>query len=466
MLLLANAPAQTLYGVSGHYLDHDSHLSVTLSQFGDEVYGHFMLSGVIAPFAGTVRTAGSEQLIEARAEDGQFEVSATISEGYMTLFITNNDVAEKRRLSRQTPMLSQVSNLPLQRLLQAIPDLALVRQPSSSLHFADEVSLRLAEDAPMMLSQQDFIDNQEAAQAWLQRGAWRNISGLGREAGLLAEGMAEATGYSFFSVASSLRLEPSPYHALVLEPLLTPDTEQMTQALQGRGYSRNDPAGSLGFYREADFSREAGDPFRNVTGSATLFITKDLMLSSPQEDLARMLLQAYRQDTPSLADAPDYKAVVEGIYATSADILQVSIFQPTQFWLSPSDPLAMLSGEWATPDAEARGLRPYTLVALTDAKQDNTSLAMLSLLYEDYVSAEADAAVLLEELPQHLAEPLKLMDATVSYDVFNARGEYYVLHIIMSYTKREDLRPGHGYQVLLEAIMRRELHQVLQLATH
>ncbi len=454
---------QTLYGVSGHYLDHDSHLTVTISQLGDEVYGHLALTGLIMPFAGTVRAEGSEQFIEARAEDGQFSLSATVTEDVMTLFITNDDMAEKRRLSRLTPMLSQVSNLPLQRLLQAVPDLSLLRQSHSSIHFADEVLLRLVENAPMMFAQQDFLDNQEAALDWLQAGARRNISGLGAEAGFLAEGMSETTGYSFFSLASSLRLEPPPFEALLLEPLLIPDTEQMTEALLERGYTRNDPAGSLGFYREADFSREAGDPFRGVNGSATLIITQDLMLSSSEEAFARMLLQAYRQDVPSLADAPDYKALVDGIYALTADILQVSIYQPSFFWSDFVEPLAMLTDQAREKHLETQHLHPYALVALTDAERDGASLAILSLLYEDYAAAEADAPLILERIDRHFTEHFSQSGATLAYDIYNARRELYVLHVVISYAKHEGVRPGYAYHALLDAIVRRDFHKVLRL---
>lgn len=383
------------------------------------------------------------------------------------------------------PGAAQDDEHPLLQMLALVPDTPGVRETLVS--YADYRAMEAVRgiDTPTAA---DFEDRSDLSGLWI-------ASSMGLSSGLplhnlmlMLEGLEEATGFGFFDIDRSLTFGTPPGMGLVLGGNF--DHESINAAFAARDFeatTQNDVTvlcGPNGCDSGTEMNlqdRNPANPFGGDFGRAEplALLPGGLLANSANDDVLESMLAVREDEADSLADAEDYRAIVEAA-ADMGTVIQANFVSPMLLML---DPVSIL-GPRATAENIAaleeqlqayNPLPPYTVAGLVDVGAGEDQIALVALAYADAEIAQAAA----EEVVQRLQTGTSFVTNTPFTEVLQERemtiDEPYVYEsadtglaiamIPLRYpvpgNEPQDGSPtfspsGLGYRFLINALMRRD----------
>lgn len=329
---------------------------------------------------------------------------------------------------------------------------------------------------------------------------WRNQqSALTARYMMTSEATPSLVGFDYFQIEQEMTYGTPPAQTLQLAGHFNLDMVRAAFSL--RGYTRQDKDG-VEMWCPADgcesgsklnmADRNPANPFGGELGRSQPLIIKDgTLISSPNEMVMQNHIDLAAGSEGSLADLPQYRAVVDAITADG------SLMQ-AYFWdgeliaqMSVLSPASVLLGEKATPElvkkyfqdmlTDYKPIPAYQLLAFADVASDREQIGEVALVYD----TEADAKSAAEALPGRIndyvsiaiKQPLTKMlkDRRVDepkIDIVSSNGKYVV--VIKLATRKatsEEIQqfnvtnsntpdvtaPGLIYRLLVNAALQRDL---------
>ncbi|MBA3874575.1 MAG: hypothetical protein H0X30_36060, partial [Anaerolineae bacterium] len=396
----------------------------------------------------------------------------------------------------------KLDDQPLLQMLANVPDNASSR---TEINFNDRKAVELAyPNAKMPANWAEFqsfnadkgkSDSFKPINLWWK--VWKNqqSSLMGRYMGLSDE-MPNVVGFDFFNVEQELNYGMPPQQTLQLKGQF--DLAKVRLALTSQGFTKQDqsgvevwcgPDGCDSGTKQNLKDRNPANPFGGDLGRKwPMILQENDLIGTPDLTIMQNHVAVKAGNTPSLADAPEYRAAVEAL-------TQNGVLMQANFWdgeilasMSNLDPIIM------TAPAEQRKailsdilkdyetLPVYKLLAFGDIANDTKAAGEVALVY----NAEEDAKKAAEIIPKRIAtfkslvsqRPLTqiLEDRGVTapdVQVVESKGQYVVLvsltstktsdEDILAYTTAEEggsvtiNPPGLVYRYLVSSALQRDL---------
>jgi hypothetical protein len=281
------------------------------------------------------------------------------------------------------------------------------------LYYAD---LRAAEQARAGAAQPESWAELEALEEAddLSRALWLAgvMMGLNSSSSLHAlfqggDSLPDIMGFDFFDVDRALEYGELFQTGVVLQGDF--DTDAIEAALTSRGFVREEPLAGFPLWcsdagceggAEVDLpARQPADPFGGDLGRRQPVLNPPgFLLSSPQYSLVEAHAEVISGERSTLADLPDYQALVE---ATTREgiFIHAWIINPLLIG-SVSDTITALVGPSAQEallaemEAAYIPIQSYSLLMIADTATETEQIAYVALVYDDQVAAQEAAFVI------------------------------------------------------------------------
>jgi hypothetical protein len=221
------------------------------------------------------------------------------------------------------------------------------------------------------------------------------------------DSLPDIMGFDFFDVDRALEYGDPPYHGLILQGDF--DTDAINTALTSRGFVREEPLAGFPLWcseagceagAEVDLpGRQPADPFGGRYGQRQPILNSENYLSgSPHYSLVEAHAEVISGERSTLADLPDYQAVVE---ATTREGIFIQAWIVDPLMIAPvSDPAILLAPPAEVEDLLAEmeaayiPIQPYSLLMIADTATETEQIAYVALVYNDQAAAEEAASVI------------------------------------------------------------------------
>ena len=288
--------------------------------------------------------------------------------------------------------------------------------------------------------------------------------------------MLEAVGFTVFDIDRALMFGQPPGNGIVLagEPDRLTDMDTLNRKFMERELKAREVDGGFTLWQHPDRdglaidleNRNPAYPFGGHLGRAEpVAMRPGYLLNSAAIDTVQAMIAADTAQTASLADVPEFVALV-GAITQDGPLIQAHFFSPADVGFIPGDPMAVIMGQDAPNVLADYGPLPvYSMSALGDTQDsDGNSVLLAALVYAD---AE-DAASAADELAQRIATlrlpvtneetVLEIFDATVSVDVYESADGLAVALARISYPPPGDTSviPGQMYSRWIRGVWTRE----------
>lgn len=394
---------------------------------------------------------------------------------------------------------------PLLKMLANIPNSS---QSRTEIYFNDRKAVEAA--YPPAKAPNDWAEFKAASDAkgestdllpiemWWR--VWRNQqSALTARYMMNSETTPSIVGFDYFQIEQEMTYGTPPAQTLQLAGRFNLDMVRAAFSL--RGYTRQDKEG-VEMWCPADgcdvgskmniANRDPANPFGGELGRSQALIIKDgTLISSPNETVMGNHVDLMAGTEGSLADLPQYRAVVDAMTADGS-LLQA------YFWdgeliaqMSLLSPASILLGERATPELVKKYFQDmlktykpipaYQLLAFADVVSDSEQIGEVALVYNTEADAQTAAAALPARMNEYVSVVVKqpftkmLEDRMIDepqIDIVSSNGKYVV--VIKLATRKatteeiqqfnisnpnppEVTAPGLVYRMLVSAAMQRDL---------
>lgn len=212
-------------------------------------------------------------------------------------------------------------------------------------------------------------------------------------------------------------------------------------------------------------NRNMANPFGGHLGRAEpVAMRPGYLINSAGIELVQMMIAADTGQATSLADVPEFVALVEAI-TQDGPLIQAHFLSPADVGIIPGDP-TMLFTEQDAPNvlADYGPLPVYNMSVLADTQDDDGTIHIAALVYAD----AADAAIAADEIAQRLSTlrlpldadetVLEMFGATVESAVYESADGLAVAVARVRYdppANRLDT-PGLMYSRLIRSLWMRE----------
>lgn len=215
------------------------------------------------------------------------------------------------------------------------------------------------------------------------------------------EEMPEIVGFSFLDIDRSLVFGTPPSMGMVLDGDFDPD--RIDAAYTAAGFEAHDfdgvtvycgPDGCDSGTKMNLSNRNPANPFGGALGrSEPLAVLPDLLANSSDLSVVEGMLAAFQGEQASLADAPDYHAVVHAA-AEQGSINQIQFVNPAD--LMTIDPAALMLDEGGIEQLQEatsgfETLPVYSLAAFADVWDGSEQRVLILLAYGEEANAQAAA---------------------------------------------------------------------------
>lgn len=226
----------------------------------------------------------------------------------------------------------------------------------------------------------------------------------------VGEEMPSVVGFDLFQIERELAYGRPPANTLQLEGSF--ELATIRNAFSALGFvqeARDDAelwcsqAGCDQGYRTDIIERQTANPFGGDIGrKQPLLIGDNVLISSADNALIELHILAANGHTLTLADVPQYRAVIDNAVARGTVIQAYFVDGEflAQLQTTPIDPLQNLSEtNPEAPSTERESLPVYQMILMVDIVSETEQIGFFGLVYSD----EADAYKAAELLPQRIA---------------------------------------------------------------
>jgi hypothetical protein len=137
-------------------------------------------------------------------------------------------------------------------------------------------------------------------------------------------------------------------------------------------------------------------------------LSDQVLADSASFDTLSQVLDAAAGDTPSLADAPDYRALAEAMIAQGS-VVQVQFISPAVLLPDPAAP--QTPEDWGS-------LPPYTVLGIADLSTGDEQIALIAIPYADSATALEAGTVISARLQSYQS----VVADSAYMDLLTARG--------------------------------------------
>jgi hypothetical protein len=296
------------------------------------------------------------------------------------------------------------------RLLQM---LALTPDDANSRAYLGYVDYRALEAARgiQTLAAADFAQKTDRFALWLA--AMGGVS-TGMELSYLfqyLDRMQDAVGFSFSDIDQSLVFGQPPQTGTILAGNF--DADRIAAAYRARDFQQTEigglpawcgPDGCDSGLAQNLRDRNPANPFGGQFGRAEpLIVLPGFVADSPSPGVIESIAAAYQDKQPSLADAPEYRAIAEAV-AQAGTLSQVLFINPLD--LNTPDPALLTDASNSSALEIIKGYRTlplYSLAAFADRIDGQNQLASVALVYNDEESANQAGEELLKRFSSYVS---------------------------------------------------------------
>jgi hypothetical protein len=302
------------------------------------------------------------------------------------------------------PVNAQASaSSPLQAMLKLVPDSPDTHNFTLSPSYVDYNAILAAAGVKKPISSAALLAMSRDEQDLFYRALMRVTAGSG--ANYLRQyltDMPQLVGFDWFDVNQDMTVGAPPKILKIYGANYDP--AKVGAALSARGFEKQEIQGVTVWSHGEDNAislkdREPGDPFGGELGlAARIALFPGYIANTRAWPLMNDVISAYKGGRKSLADAPDYRTMVDAIMAQKGQLLQAMFISPNDMNALPEMPIG-------TPKAPRvdlssyKDLPAYTMAAFTDHQDGELQVHTIAALYSDEKTATQAA----DELRNRLA---------------------------------------------------------------
>lgn len=295
------------------------------------------------------------------------------------------------------PVSAQTSTSPLLDILARVPDTARNRDFVSYIDYHALFASRPGGVVPASTAEWNALLDSDSKAARLTMAALFGISaGPEQWARILRmqDATIESTGIDFFSITRAIQVGAPPGVVVILNGNFDPAA--IVKAFTAKGFKEDkldgftvvcNPDGCAEGQRFNVRERDLANPFGGQLGrKEPLVVTADYLYNSPDYESVQAVVQAVQDKTPSLADAPEFRAMANAL-APHGTLIQAQI--PDTRYVLRQTPVGL-------SEAAQKPFPDYSLIGFAHTHDDKAQYVVIPIVFDKAEDAEKAAAILPE----------------------------------------------------------------------
>jgi hypothetical protein len=288
--------------------------------------------------------------------------------------------------------------------------------------------------------------------------------------------MREVVGFTVFDIDRALMFGQPPSNSIILggDPDALTNADVLAEKFVARDFVAEEVNGAIMWqHSELDGmavsiqDRNPAYPFGGHLGrNEPVAMIPGYLFNSPDIDSVRAMVNAASGQMPSLADSPEFIALVEAI-TQDGPLIQAHFFSPVDLGFQGMDLSAVLSGGEPVDHTEDYGTLPlYRMAVMADTQdEDGNIVHNAALVYADADNAQVAAEELaqrltMQRLPLNADQTvLEMFDAEIESVVYESEAANRAVALArVRYAPPDDdqIPPGLMFSRWISAVFRRE----------